>query len=113
MLAYGFQIVQTFIVDIEHGTRMKKATKEINRSQKNKSGWGTKRIATEAVWGLKKPEKETKKGLWSGSWGEKVVTGNEGGRGVKELVNDSEKGARSGSSWGQKVVTPSKLPTST
>ncbi|GJZ23101.1 acetyl-coenzyme A carboxylase carboxyl transferase subunit alpha, chloroplastic-like protein [Tanacetum coccineum] len=32
-----------------------------------------------------------------------MVTGNEGGWGVKELVNDSEKGAGSGSSWGQKV----------
>ncbi|GKD35095.1 hypothetical protein Tco_1250604 [Tanacetum coccineum] len=33
-----------------------------------------------------------------------VVTGNEGGWGAKKLVNDSEKAARSGSSWGQKVL---------
>ncbi|GJX29862.1 hypothetical protein Tco_0237941 [Tanacetum coccineum] len=56
MLAYGFEIVQTFIVDIELDTRVKKPTNEINAGQKNKSGWGTKRTATEAVWGLKKPE---------------------------------------------------------
>ncbi|GJX25461.1 hypothetical protein Tco_0231757 [Tanacetum coccineum] len=74
------------------------------RSAQNKSGWVKKRTATEAVWGLKKPEKEIEKGLWFGSWGEKVVTRNEGGWGVKELVNDSEKGAGSGSSWGQKFM---------
>ncbi|GKB19146.1 hypothetical protein Tco_0853069, partial [Tanacetum coccineum] len=60
--------------------------------------------STEDVWGLKKPEKETEKGLRSGSWCKKVVTGNEGGWGAKKLVNDSEKAARSGSSWGQKVL---------
>ncbi|GJR46165.1 hypothetical protein Tco_1314268 [Tanacetum coccineum] len=36
--------------------------------QKNESGCGTKGTSTEAVWGLKKPEKETEKGLRSGSW---------------------------------------------
>ncbi|GKA83480.1 hypothetical protein Tco_0805075 [Tanacetum coccineum] len=33
----------------------------------NESGWGKERTETEAVWGSKKPEKETKKGLGSGS----------------------------------------------
>ncbi|GJR53331.1 hypothetical protein Tco_1403852 [Tanacetum coccineum] len=31
--------------------------------QNNESGWGTERTETEAVWGSKKPEKETKKGF--------------------------------------------------
>ncbi|GKB30110.1 hypothetical protein Tco_0869511, partial [Tanacetum coccineum] len=37
-----------------------------------------------------------------------VVTGNKGGWGAKKIVNDSEKAAGSGSSRGQKVVTPSQ-----
>ncbi|GJW84890.1 hypothetical protein Tco_0158035 [Tanacetum coccineum] len=57
--------------------------------------------ATKAVWCSKKPEKETEKGLWSSSWGEKVVTGNEGGWCAKTLVNDSEKGAGSAHLIGQ------------
>nr|GEU55122.1 hypothetical protein [Tanacetum cinerariifolium] len=50
------------------------------------------------AWGSKEPEKETKKGLEFGSWGQKVVCKNEGGWGAKKLVNDFEKEAGSGSS---------------
>ncbi|GJY57979.1 DNA-directed RNA polymerase V subunit 1 [Tanacetum coccineum] len=98
------------------GAKMENETEKVSESgswgqkavSKNESGWGTKRTENEAVWGSKKPENETEKGSGSGSWGQKVVSGNEGGWGAKKLVNDSEEGVGSGSSWGQKVITPSQ-----